>query len=109
MDASLDTLLVALLVALAPVEQELPAVPPGDTFAAGVAQGYHGLELRPSVADTSACRSFFDAEARHNCVIRTTRAGTGSAAPDADFPSQVTWIAPGDPGMPFRFAHGGLR
>lgn len=104
MPTSLDSLLVALLVALGPVEQEFPAGAENDRSLDGFRQGYHQLTVRPEQAGRSeggACRYFIDAQARRNCEIRTTRALSGAAEPS--YPSQVIYLAPSEPGMPFKF------
>jgi hypothetical protein len=104
MPTSLDSLLIALLVALGPVEQELPAGVENDRFHDGFKQGYHQLTVRPEKTGRSedgACRYFIDAHARRNCEIRTKRALSGAAEPG--YPSQVIYLAPSEPGMPFKF------
>lgn len=100
MQQTLESLLIAILVALNPVESEAP------TFAqeAGSEQaGSTGNAVpAPLTMDVDPCRHFNDPGARRNCVIRTKRTPSGSIE-SGQFPSQTVWMAPNDPGMPFRF------
>jgi hypothetical protein len=103
--STFDGLLVALLVALSLPEQDLPANAPADSFHQGFQQGYEGL----GPGDAAACRYFADAAARQNCLSRTKRALTGAAAKAPAFPDETVWIAPNDPGMPFKIGPNMLR
>lgn len=105
MQTSFDSLLVALFMALSPLEHEAHPRLSGDSLQHGFQQGYEQLRLRPEPTEPGEiadCRYFVDAVARGNCVIRTSRAFSKAAATLA-FPDQTIWIAPGDPGMPFKY------
>lgn len=80
MPASLEGILVALLVALSPAD--LDAVPPSQQKAVA-SQGM----------DSSLCDRFQDALARQNCVTRTSRTPEESVGA---FPTELTWIAPSE-------------
>jgi hypothetical protein len=100
MQISIDGLLVALLVVLAP-EQE-PANE--QRVLAGLAVDPQAQQERRNSSltdDPSACRYFADAEAHRKCTIRTARpAAAGSAESSASYPETVIWLAPAEPSMP---------
>ena len=100
MQHTLEGLLVALLVALNPSESETPTFTTEDIQEAATARS--GESPAPLKMDGESCQRFADAAARRNCVIRTSRALSGSTEASA-FPAQTVWVAPDDPGMPFRF------
>src|SRR5262245_13820907 len=103
MQISIDGLLVALLVVLAP-EQE-PASE--QRVLAGLAVDPQAQQERRDSAltnDPSACRYFADAEARRKCAIRTARpAPSGAPLSAASYPETVIWLAPAEPSMPPKF------
>lgn len=104
MQSTFDGLLIALLMALAPSDQDLP--PDSDpSFRDGFNLGYQELKLHepPAQGDAAGCRFFIDEAARKNCMVRTGRAQSGSAENLAQFPDDTIWIVPRDPAMPLRF------
>jgi hypothetical protein len=105
MQSAFDSLLVALFVALVPPEHEAPTSLLSDSFYQGFKQGYEDLRLSGDAArkdDGSACRYFANPVARSNCIARISRAASGAADSGLTFPDHTIWIAPGDPGMPFK-------
>jgi hypothetical protein len=84
---TLEGVLVALLMAMAPADR--PA--DGPTVA----------ELRFEAL--AACEPYSNETARRNCIARLER-GLETADAGANFTEQVTWLVPGDPGMPDRSA-----
>lgn len=111
MQTSFDSLLVALFMALSPVEHEAQPGLSGDAFRQGFHQGYEQLRLRPEPpgpGDIGNCRYFADAVARSNCVVRTSRPISKSSTTLA-FPDQTIWITPDDPGMPFKYSPSTIR
>jgi hypothetical protein len=108
MQSSFDSLLVALFVALSPAEHDgQPGIAAADPPRPGFYQDYEWLSLRPvpsGASEATDCRYFVDATARDNCLIRTTRASSKTGESILAFPDQIIWIAPGDPGMPFKFS-----
>ncbi len=102
MQQTLESLLIALLVALNPAEPDAPSFAPDEgSGGAGPAATAPPAPLTVDM-DVDRCRNFNDPEARRNCIIRTTRPLSGSSEV-GEFPSRTVWIAPNDPGMPFRF------
>jgi hypothetical protein len=109
MQSAFDSLLVALFVALAPVEQEAQPGLSAESFRQGFQQGYQGLNMRPDgvgTADAADCRYFVDDVARRHCIVRTERALSGTAEKAPPFPAGTVWIAPSDPEMPFGYTPG---
>lgn len=107
MQTPFDSLLVALFVALSPADHDGRPSPSVESFRQGFDQGYEGLRLRPDArgqGEAADCRYFADAVARGNCVARTNRALSGTAETSKTFPDQTIWIAPEDPGMPFKYS-----
>lgn len=100
MQHTLESLLVALLVALNPGESDSPTFTPEES--GQQTETASAVPPAPLKMDTESCQRFADPAARRNCVIRTSRAPSGSAE-RSEFPSQTVWVAPDDPGMPFRF------
>ena len=95
MPMSIDGLLVALLVVLAPDQEPSGALD-------GLA--FDPQAQRQAPADAAACRLFVDIEARRKCTIRMSRpAASGAAEPTLSFPETVIWIAPAEPTMPYKF------
>ena len=105
MQMSIDGLLVALLVVLAP-EQELGPGQTNDRTLAGLNVNPQVQQERRDIAlatDVSTCRFFADAEARRKCTIRTSRKlPSGSAERDPVYPETVIWLAPTEPSMPYK-------
>jgi hypothetical protein len=103
MQITIDSLVLALLVALAP-EQE-----PGH----GNDRILDGMLTEPQSArpaalagpqPPSACQYFVDSEARRKCAIRTSRTAlSGAAEPHASYPETVIWLTPLEPRMPMQF------
>jgi hypothetical protein len=94
---SIDGLLVALLVVLAP-DQDPNAERALDSLSADP------QTQRQAPADAAACRMFVDIEARRKCTIRMSRpAASGTAEPTLSFPESVIWMAPAEPTMPYKF------
>jgi hypothetical protein len=107
MQTSFDSLLVALFVALSPAENDGQASLFTESFRQGFQQGYEGLRLRAEAhgqRETADCRYFADAAARGKCIVRTNRAHSGAAETTPAYPDQTIWIAPEDPGMPFKYS-----
>jgi len=104
MQMSIDGLLVALLVVLAP-EQEPGSA--NDRLLAGLTADPQARQQRRNdapAADASACHYFADAEARRKCTIRTSRpALSGSPDRSRDYPETVIWLVPSEPAMPYKF------
>jgi hypothetical protein len=104
MPASVDSLLVALLVVLTP---EADPGHGGGRLLAGV-QTEQQVEQpeKPKTTkppeDPEACRYFMDPEARRKCAIRAGRAASGSAEPQQSFPEGLFWLVPSEPPMPPR-------
>ena len=85
---TLEGVLVALLMAMAPADR------PADGSAA----------LTELAAEAvAACEPYSDETARRNCIARLER-GLETADAGVAFTEQVTWLVPGDPGMPDRSA-----
>lgn len=96
MQSAIDSLLVALLVALAPETES-----PGERL-----NGLSSFERRDrigAVSEAVVCQQFADIEARRKCTIRAGRAASGTTGANATYPETVIWMAPIDPGMPFKF------
>ena len=85
---TLEGVLVALLMAMAPADRP--------------ADGSTALAELASEA-VAACEPYSDETARRNCITRLQR-GVETADAGAVFNEQVTWLVPGDPGMPDRSA-----
>lgn len=84
---TLEGVLVALLMAFSPGDRTSEG---GPTVSAALLQD-----------PVAACDRYSSETARRNCVARIERPlETASAEPS--FAEQVSWIAPGDPGMPDR-------
>ena len=98
MTAAVDSLFVALFIAM---------VPEPDMGMAAMPQ-LAGLQTEPQQAakpmtdlrDPEACRYFVDPDARRKCVIRTNRAVSGAAEPSPSFPEGTIWLTPDEPRMP---------
>jgi hypothetical protein len=103
MQHTIESLLVALLVALNPSETESPTFTPEGSQEAGPARA--GAPPAPLKMESESCQRYADPAARRNCLIRTGRALSGSAEGEEtkEFPAQTVWVTPDDPGMPFRF------
>jgi hypothetical protein len=110
MQMSIDGLLVALLVVLAP-EQE-PTMT-NERALAGLAPDPQVQQERRDSAmttDPSACRYFADQEARRKCAIRTSRpVASGAPNPISTYPETLIWLAPSEPSMPYKFQPNPLR
>lgn len=107
MQTSFDSLLVALLLALSPLEHDGAPGQQADAQRPPFYQGNERFRLRLEAhdpSDTSDCRYFVDAVARGNCMVRTSRTISKASGTVLAFPDQTMWIAPGDPGMPFRYS-----
>lgn len=101
MQSAIDSLLVALLVALAPETDSL-----GGERLNGSQFGLAPSERRAragAAGEAVVCQQFADIEARRKCTIRTGRASSGAGGGNATYPETVIWMAPIDPGMPFKF------
>jgi hypothetical protein len=85
---TLEGVLVALLMAMAPGDRPSDGNPTAD-------------ELR--IEALAACEPYSNETARRNCVARLER-GLETADAGPVFAEQVTWLAPSDPGMPDRSA-----
>lgn len=100
MPSSVDGLLIALLVVLAPDRDGSTGERLADDFQ------FSPPPLRRSIDPSdgaTACQQFADAEARRKCMIRTGRSASGSAEVTANYPETQFWVTPVDPGMPFKF------
>ena len=100
MQSSFDSLLIALLVVLAPEQDSRTGERLADSFQ------FAAPPLRRSIDPSDgapACRQFADAEARRKCMIRTGRSASGSAEVTANYPETLFWVTPADPEMPFKF------
>jgi hypothetical protein len=103
MQITIDSLIVALVLALAP-EQDQGAATDRivDSLLSGSAEQRSGQQPVVNTSEPAACRYFADREARRKCAIRTSRlAASGSAEPDLSFPETIIWIAPAEPRMPW--------
>ena len=103
MQNTLESLLVALLVTLNPADTDSPGFTPEE----GPDQAVTATAKDPPApvkvdAIPNSCRYYVDPAGRRNCILRTSRAMSGSAEA-SEFPSQTVWVAPEDRGMPFRF------
>lgn len=99
MQMSIDGLLVALLVVLAP-DQE----PGAEHALAGLPVAPQAQQQNGQAPDTAACRIFIDPDARRKCAIRLSRpAPAGAAEPTLSFPESVIWMVPAEPAMPYKF------
>jgi hypothetical protein len=107
MQGSIDSLLIALFVALAP-DQDLPPGerPPDRALLAMPFEPSRSGEMAPAAA---ACLQFADANARRNCEIRARRAGSGTAEPVTLHPETLFWVAPTQPDMPINFGANSRR
>jgi hypothetical protein len=81
---TLEGVLVALLMAMAPADR------PIDGSAAAT-------ELAAEAV--AACEPYSNETARKNCIARLER-GLETADAGIIFTEQVTWLVPGEPGMP---------
>jgi hypothetical protein len=102
MQIPIDNLLVALLVVLAPDQENAPS---GEPVLGGLLTPDRQIERQQDLGatpdDLTACGAFADAEARRKCAIRTGRlTASGAVEPGAPFPEAVIWLAPAEPGMP---------
>ena len=112
MQITIDSLVVALLMALAPETEQGP----------GQDRTLDGLLSNPPeqrssrqpggvlANDPSACRYYADPEARRKCTVRTGRmAQSGAAEPAPSYPETVIWLAPLEPRMPSTWGPGSAR
>ena len=102
MQITIDNLLVALLIALAP-EQDQGAANDRilDNLLMADQRNERQKQLNALVDDPSACRHFADAEARRKCMIRTSRmARAGAGESTGSHPETVIWVTPTEPRMP---------
>jgi hypothetical protein len=86
---TLEGVLVALLMAMGP----------GDRLAEGNPAALAEL----NVEAIAACEPYSNETARRNCIARLVRAFEADDD-KAPFTEQVSWVVPGDPGMPDRSA-----
>lgn len=91
--SSPEGILIAILVAFAPVSEPVREPSSGAASAAAEEQIY---------ADVSRCQRFADGVTRRNCVARIARLEGENITPDTQFPTRVNRIEPIDPGMPSR-------
>jgi hypothetical protein len=111
MQISVDNLMVALLIVLAP-EPEQGVDRAIDSLLTAESQAGQQNQLSGAAEDPSACRYFVDPDARRKCAIRTSRMPTpaaGVAAPTSSHPETVIWLTPNEPRMPFAFGATGAR
>ena len=110
MQISIDSFVVALLMALSP-EPEPGAM--ADRMVDGAltpAPEQRQQQLNVLVQEAAACGYFVDPEARRKCVVRTSRiVQSGAIEPGASFPETVIWLAPLEPRMPSSWGPGGPR
>jgi hypothetical protein len=102
MQISIDNLLVALLIALAPEPDQGAGNDRFlDTLLMADQRNERQKQLNALTDDPSACRYFADVEARRKCMIRTSRmAQSGAAEPAGFYPETVIWLTPTEPRMP---------
>ena len=101
MQISIDNLLVALLMVLAPEQDQGAANERVLDNLLTTEQRSEAPRVKAIADDASACRYFADAEARRKCTIRTSRmALSGAAELTGPFPETVIWLAPTQPPMP---------
>jgi hypothetical protein len=107
MQITIDSLVLALLVALSPEPDQNAA---NERMIDGAftepRSARHG-PLGP-LPDPSACSYFVDTEARRKCLIRTSR-GARSGADEPLPPESVIWVSPVEPRMPFSFGPNPIR
>ena len=103
MPVAVDSVFVALLIALAP---EPDAVAGAEHVAGLQAEPQQQQPDKPKAVpqrDPELCRYFVDPEARRKCVIRTDRANqAASGAAEPSFPEGTFWLTPDEPPMPSR-------
>lgn len=100
MQITIDSLVLALLVALSPEPDQN-----GDRMIDGTFTEPRSAQQGPLGApppDPSACGYFVDTEARRKCLIRTSR-GARSGANEPRPTESVIWVTPLEPRMPFSF------
>jgi hypothetical protein len=85
---TLEGVLVALLMAMAPGDRQADGLP---------------MPAELQLEALAACEPYSNETARRNCIARLER-GLETADAGPVFTEQVTWLVPGDPGMPDRSA-----
>jgi hypothetical protein len=102
MQITIDSLVLALLVALAP-EQE-PGHGNDRILDTVLTEPQSTLPTPVNASTPSACQYFVDSEARRKCAIRTSRTDqSGAAERRTSYPETVIWLAPLEPRMPTQF------
>lgn len=108
MQIAFDNLIVALMVVLGPIQPALPIASLNSQFPSV----FHEASARPDNAAEAGdlpCHHFVDPLARHKCTIRIGRQASGAAELPIPFRSEVTWISPPAPGMPFKYPSNFVR
>jgi hypothetical protein len=101
MQISIDNLLVALLMVLAPEQDQGAANDRVLDSLLTTEQRSDAPRVKAMADDPSVCRHFADPEARRKCTIRTSRmALSGAAEPAGSYPETVIWLTPAEPRMP---------